>query len=713
MQTEFYSTFKNTRPVRTSEKTRKFAYDSLNAVYGRQTHTSQSLAADNIGGFADMSPLEKYDRAVKLIAEQAPLRFAPDELLCGSASLEAASWHSVPVTFDGKIIQASVSHLTCNFDRVIREGIDSFRDRIDKRMNETMTDDEKQILRSLINVYDSLKIWHGRYLAELQRLINESDSDEKRVYYTELYENLESVPFKKPNDFRQAIQSLWFTFAFIRLCGNWPGIGRIDVMLGDYLAADLKAGVITLDEARELVAHFWIKGCEWIKLDLNSRGTGDSQHYQNIVLAGCDENGIESANEVTRLVLEVVEEFPIPDFPIAVRLTDNSPEWLTRKMAEVIRHGSGVAAAYNEKLIIDSLVEFGYDLIEARRFANDGCWEVQVPGKTLFTYSPMDIYGMYQKDILGMNGGEVKSYADFDEMYGEFRKMMYAVMDNWHKNADNFGKNEFPSSVIAFFEDDCIENARGYYNGGTKYTMLSPHLGGVPDTANSMYAIKKLVFDEKKYTFTEFIGILKDGWQNHEELRRYVSKSYVYYGNDNDEVDNIAVDIMNDFMDSSRLVKSRNNVMRPPGISTFGRQIDWKDSRDNHAHGFSRGDILASNISPTPGTDKSGATAVIRSHCKIDYSKLTCGTALDIKLDPDSIKGEEGINVVEGLIKGFLKLGGFFMQIDVLDNAVLLEAQKYPEKYQNLAVRISGWSARFVTLNDDWQRMIIERSTQR
>jgi len=711
MPTEFYSALEGTRPSRTSEKTRKFAYDSLNAVYGRQTHNTPSLAADKIAGFAAMSPSDKYDCAIKLIASEAPIRFAPDELLCGSATLESAINHVIPVTFDGKIIQASVSHLTCNFDRVIRDGIDSFRDRIDMRMTKPMTNDEEIMLKSFINVYDSIKIWHGRYLAELTKLIGDSDAD-KRKYYAELYDNLESVPFQPPKNFRQAVQSVWFTFAFIRLCGNWPGIGRIDVILGEYLAADLKSGAVTIDEARELIAHFWIKGCEWIRLNLDHRGTGDSQHYQNIVLAGCDENGDEIANEVTRLVLEVVEEFPIPDFPIAVRLNENSPEWLTRLMAEVIRHGGGVVAAYNENLILDSLVEFGYDLTEARQFANDGCWEIQIPGRTLFSYSPMDIYALYQNNILGMNGDD-KSYGSFDDMYATFREMMYSTMENWHKNADNFGHGEFPSAVIGFFEDDCIENARGYYNGGTRYTALSPHLGGVPDTANSMYAIKKLVFDEKKLTFAEFIGILRDGWDNHEELRRYVTDSYTYYGNDNDEADGIVVDIMRDFVESSRLVKCRNNVLRPPGISTFGRQIDWKDSRANHAHGFRKGDILASNISPTPGTDKIGATAVIKSHCKVDYTKLTCGTALDIKLDPEAVKDEKGVVVIQSLLNSFLNLGGFFIQIDVTDNAVLLEAQKNPEKYQNLAVRISGWSARFVTLNDDWQRMIIERSTHK
>ncbi|MFA6948104.1 MAG: glycine radical domain-containing protein, partial [Eubacteriales bacterium] len=183
-----------------------------------------------------------------------------------------------------------------------------------------------------------------------------------------------------------------------------------------------------------------------------------------------------------------------------------------------------------------------------------------------------------------------------------------------------------------------------------------------------------------------------------------------YYGNNDAGADAMIVRVMDDYMDAVRTVKERCGVLRPAGISTFGRQIDWKDSRFAGAHGYKRGEILASNLSPTPGKDVSGATSVIASHCKIHLSKLACGTALDIKLDPSAVRGEDGENAVMGLLRAFVALGGHFMQIDVMDNAVLLEAQKHPENYQNLSVRISGWSARFVTLDDNWQRMIIERT---
>ena len=701
----FHSTFSGERPTRCTEETRRFAWDSLHAKYGRETLDTPSLSADSIEGFAEMAAYDKYDAMISLIAEKAPLRLCENELLCGSATLGDAVAHRIPVTYGDSAVMGSMSHHTCGFDRALSEGINSYRDRINKRLGEECTAEQERFLKSLLNVTDAMKVWHERYLKLLSEKIENAATDTDRRYYTELYENLAPVPFNPPKTYRQAMQAVWFLFAFSRLCGNWPGIGRLDLMIGSFLESELAGGTITVDFAREIMAHFFIKGCEWIRID--SRGTGDAQHYQNIVLSGCGEDGADITNTATRLALEIVEEFPISDYPIAVRMSEDSPAWLWEKIAQVMRHGGGVAAIYNERLIIDSLTNFGYDIAEAQRFANDGCWEVQVPGKTLFSYCPMDGLDILQRNVFGLfDEIPSKSYDSYGELLAAYDAAIAVFMENWHRNADSFGKGGGPCSVLALLEDDCIENAADYHNGGTRYRVFSPHLGGMPDAANELYAVKKLVFDEKKLTFSEFMRILKNNWEGFEELRRYVRRSYEYYGNDNDECDEILVHIMDTYMNETRKTKSRNGVLRPPGISTFGRQIDWKDARAAHAHGFLRGDILASNLSPTPTTDTSGATAVILSHCKINYKLLTGGCALDIKLDPTCAETD----AIVALMRGFIELGGNFLQIDVLDNSMLRDAQLHPENYQNLSVRISGWSARFVTLCDEWQRMIIERT---
>jgi len=718
MSYEFYSTFPKTRPIRTSEKTRKFAKESLEAKYGREALKTMAIEADGIEGFDELSAYDKYDISIRLVAENAPIRICDDELLCGSSTLGEAIDHSVPVTFGGKSIKHrygldSVSHVTSGFDRALREGLDSYRVRIHKRMERGTTPEELVFLKSLENALDCLTIWHSRYMDALRERMENAVTDEEKKHYSELIENLKNVPFAPPTSFREGLQSLWFMFAYTRLMGNWSGIGRIDVMLGDLLEKDLASGKITIDEARELVAHFWIKGCEWICLNGEQLGgSGDAQHYQNIVLSGCGADGKDVTCTLTYLVLDVVEEFPISDFPIAVRVNENTDQKLLEKIAMVQRHGGGVVAIYNETLIIKSLVDFGYSIEEARLFANDGCWEVQVPGKTYFTYHPSDMYTLYQREVLGNESEEIPDYKSYDELFEKFHETIAAFMVREHDSYHSYAKNGRPASVIALFEDDCIENAKDYFSGGCKYNVRAPHFGGVPDTANSLYAIKKIVFDEGRMSFREFMDVLRNNWEGHEELRQYALNKLTYYGNDNEEVDNIYADVVKCFIDESRKVEVRNNVLRPPGISTFGRQIEYSKNYTAHAFGKPIGAVLASNLSPTPGTDLAGATAVIKSHCKAPLNRLTCGTALDLKLDPGSVRGDEGIAAMVGLMRAFISLGGFFMQTDVLDNEVLLRAKEHPEDYQNLSVRISGWSARFVTLNNEWQNMIIERTTQ-
>ena len=682
------------RPVRLSEETRLFAWESLNGKYGRELNASDhlTLSRKDTQGLSDY---QIYDLLISKIAREAPVRVIPGEMLAGSATLKAASRQLIPVMYeDGEMIMPGLSHTTLGFDRVLREGIDRYEQRVRERLRQECTPKQREFLLSLLHVIDAMHVWHVRYMESI------SDPEER--------EALKNVPFQPARSFREGLQSLWFTFAFTRLMGCWPGIGKVDRMLEKLYQADKASGRINEDQARELLAHFFIKGCEWVTLDVC--GSGDGQHYQNIVLAGLDAEGRETAGDVTRLILEVVEELPIGDYPIAVRMRPDSPAWLTELVARVMRHGSGVCSLYNENLVIRSLEEYHYPHEEAVEFANDGCWEVQIPGKTRFRYKPMDAYILLQRDVLHLFDKEKMDYPCFDDLLKACFDAMDRDMENFHSLADAEFALDRPASVFALLEDDCIEKAKDYFGGGPVYNVYSPHYGGLPDMANALIAIRTAVYEQKILTLSEYVEILRRDWEGAEPFRRRQEALKGYFGNDSKEADELCGLLVKHFIDLARAVHIRNGILRPPGISTFGRQIDWKDCRGAHAQGKKSGEILSGNLNPAPGTDRETATAIIRSHCSADLSRLTCGTALDIKLDPSCARGEEGLAGIQALIRGFLALGGFFMQIDVIDNSVLLDAREHPEKYPTLAVRISGWSARFVTLDENWQRMIIERT---
>ena len=228
-----------------------------------------------------------------------------------------------------------------------------------------------------------------------------------------------------------------------------------------------------------------------------------------------------------------------------------------------------------------------------------------------------------------------------------------------------------------------------------------------------MYAIQKLVFEERRVSFDELMAILQNNWEGYEDLRQFVRNHYIYYGNDNCEADAFTARVLNDFADLVLLLNNRSPILFPPGVSTFGRQIEWAPYRSSTPFGFRKNDILSGNDSPTPGTDVTGATAVIKSYCKTDLRKQTNGAALDVKLDPSAVEGPNGIGALVGLMKGFLELGGLFMQLDVMDADTLRLAQEHPEDFKTLSVRVSGWNARFVTLDRQWQDMIIKRTAQK
>ncbi len=717
---EFYTVYRDPRPVRLSESTRQYAYESLELhAYGLEAMKTPAVTMDHIEGFEVLSLLEKERLILWEIAEKTPVPLRFGELLCGGARLGLAISHVIPATFGGQVIFPSISHLTVDFGCVLDEGLVGIRKRVEDSLAVHRGTDREAFLVNCMAALDAFETWHGRYVDTLENYIRAAAEDgvlPACSAFEKTLQNLRRVPMNPPTSFHEAVQALWMAFAFVRLMGNWPGIGRLDVLLGKYLEADLKNGVLTLEEAREILAHFFIKGCEWIRG--GDCGSGDAQHYQNIVLGGIDEDGRDVTNAVTYLVLDILEELPIGDFPTTVRVSKTTDEKLLRRVAEVMRHGGGVLAIYNEDLVLKAMTEYGYDLREARKFANDGCWEVQVPGKTNFIYCPFDSLGILQHTTLKKYDPTVV-FEDFDSLLKAYLADLRAVvlsitqgrLDGFRSLNPETGEGEWyptvPCTVVSLLEGGCIERGLSYAEGGPVYQVMSPHIGGLADTVNSLYAIKKMVFDDKRLTFAECMAVLRDNWEGCEPLRQIALNKYVYYGNDNPECDDIAAAVLDAFADYCAENNGKSPVKFPAGVSTFGRQLEWAPHRLAAPHGRKQGEVLAANASPTPGTDREGVTAMIRSYCRADLSRMVTGAALDCKLLPSSVTGEDGITALVSMMRGFVAEGGFFLQPDVADAQILRDAQENPENYQTLSVRVSGWNARFVTLCREWQDMVI------
>ena len=709
-------------PRRLSELTHKLCKRAMSGEFGKALTANYCAIVDD-PDYEKLDPFRQYNVCIKAIVEQAPIRLTDGELLSGSATLNKAREHEVPAALkswedQSKSIFRARSHLTPHYQKVLKGGVCGLEEEIAYSRQRNCNRPERLAYLDQMEVTIShLKYWHRRYLDALSEKIAQTEGETKSRW-EQIHKHLSRVPMEPARNFREAVQSLWFMFCFQRLTGNWAAVGRVDWMLGPYLKKDLAEGVITLDEAREYIAHFWIKGCEWVDTETcigHAEGSGDGQFFQNVVLSGQDAQGNDETNEVTYLVLDVLEELRIADYPTSVRICKSSPEKLIRRVAQIICLGGGLLAVYNDDTVIEALVRFGYSRQEACRYANDGCWEVQIPGKTNFSYWSWDVLADLQQAVLKLAepGPSALPYESFEDLYDAYIRQLKARYHEFSMEKIRFAF--CPNIAISLLVENCILNGTdfGYKRGGGAiYEVEAPHAGGLPDAANALQAIRWVVYEKKMMSLNEFMDIVKADWAGHEALRMRIRNELVYDGNGDPEGDAMMQRLYDAYVNDICNQKFFAGVLFPAGISTFGRQVtpEFLDHRTANPDGHKKGDFLSNNISPTPGTDFRGATATLRSYGALDMRKLPNGTALEIKLSYATVRGDDGLEGLVDLLYAFCELGCHFMQLDVVDADMLKQAQEDPENYGNLTVRVSGWSSRFRTLSQNWQRMVIERT---
>ncbi|MBE6356407.1 MAG: hypothetical protein E7058_04755 [Lentisphaerae bacterium] len=673
----------------------------------------------------DCPPASARGKLAILTAEKSAIHILPEERLAGNASNIQALLHRVP-GYPDEEPASSISHTTADFGDAVSKGLKGLAAEITARMANDPDPFHQDFFTGLLCTIEAMRIWTARYCVRLQEMISSAQYSSCRENLSAVLARLRTVPENPPETFAEAIQSFWSFFEFQRVCGNWSGLGRFDEILGPYLAADLDKGLITLDEARELIAHFWIKGSEWC-FGLRGKqhaapGSGDAQFYQNIILGGIGKDDQNIENDVTFLVLDVIEELHISDYPVTVRLNSRTSEKLLKRVAEVQLAGGGIVSVYNEPLIIRNLQQMGIPESDARSFTNDGCWEIIIPGQTNFNYTPKDYLIAFQEALFAE-----KTPESYGELYANFMECFRKSVSEVHQNIRNtplkdkknpgdcspFSPDRLRKSdvVISLLMPSCRLSGCSYNLYGTKYVFEAIHLAGLVDVANSLHAIRENVFKKQLLTLKELVHILKNDWQGFEALRLRFANSLSYYGNDDPDADGILRQLLADCSAIAGKDLKLANVFTPVGVSTFGREIEYAKNRMATAFGKHAHEFLAPNLSPTPGTDKSPLTALLNSYCRMDFSCTPNGCPLDVRLCAGIRKVSGAADVLAQLLRTFVEKGGLYLQIDVVDPDILRAAKKDPDRFPNLVVRISGWSARFASLDEKWQDMIINRTS--
>ncbi len=628
-------------------------------------------------------------------------------------------------------ITYGIGHFTMNYSRVLSEGLEGIIQTI-KNKRDNLSDDpenrEKRILYdAMIRCCGAAISFANRY-AEHARELAWQEKDQSRA--KELYEIAricEKVPRYPAETFHEAVQSLYFIhlIAQIESGGNSVSIGRIDQILYPFYKMDIDSGKITPEYAKMLLCMLFIKTNEiWNVLEeaFIPGGEGaEGKTTQNVTIGGVDQQGNDATNELSFLALDAFAEIRTVQPNFSVRISPLTPKAFILKAIDYAREGV-LLHFFNDETVIPSLVLAGHALTDARNYALVGCVEPNCQGKCFGSTFAVQFNGIkclelaltngidnifgYQSGIQSGEPSNFSSYADvwnaYDSQVRHFMHQMVRGMDQLDKTIAANVPSPFASCMI----DGCIESGKDLTSGGAMYNSTGVQLIGFANIVDSLYAIKKAVFEDEKISMNDLVGMLMDDWQDNEDRRVYFLRKLPKFGNDIDEVDAIACDIINHFCDIVTSQKNFRSGIFWPGIFSVGFHISFGAFTGATPDGRNSGSVLGNGLTPTTGNAASGPTAIMNSVVKLPLQKIFNGANLNMRFNGKKTSADQ----LYYLIKAYFDGGGMQVQFNMVDTATLRDAQKHPEKHRDLFVRVSGYSAEFVGLSEIAQEEIISRT---
>ena len=626
--------------------------------------------------------------------------------------------------------------VTAGYEWFIKNGIEGLREKILERKSQldaTVPGDyEKEVyLDALLIVCEGMDTLAARYAAEADRLAALEKKAERAAELREIAETCRRVPAHPARTFREAMQSFYFYQICIFMEQNAAAYnpGRMDQYLYPYYKADLEAGRLTPEEAQELFGCLWVKFSEpcLFQDEKSAEYSSGYPMFQNLCAGGVDKMGRDAVNDLSYMIIQATMDTKLYQPSLSVRYNmAKNPNSFLRKIVELMAMGTGFPAFHNDEVGIRMLMNKGIPLREALDWNPGGCVETNLAGK-LRAYSALaDInLGSVMEFVLlngkcrktgklaGAQTGDPLTFASFDDLLNavkqQLRYVIKVVVKASHIIDDICLERPVPALSLSF--EECVENAKDYAWGGAKYNTGNGIICiGVSDLINSVAAVKHLVYDTKSVTMKQLLDALAGDFQDAPEIHK-ACKEAPKYGNDDPRVDGLAAELFAYIADEIESYRSKFGVMTPgilpvSGNTPFGVEVGALPS------GRRAGKPLADGVSPNGGTDTNGPTAVLKSVANIPHDRFVQGTLLNMKLDPQMINSENGINQIMALLKSLCTLGVYHVQFNVVDQKKLIEAQAHPEDYRSLLVRVAGYTAFFVELGKEVQDDIIARTVQ-
>ena len=646
---------------------------------------------------------------------------------------------------EGKL-NSGDAHLAVDYESLLKKGLvdykrraEELKDGLDLCVSENIS--KYHFYKAAIIVCEAVRDFANRY-ADLAEEKAKKALEPRKSELLEIARVCRKVPFYPAESYHEAIQSVWFIQLILQIESNGHSLsyGRFDQYIYPYFKKDIDAGIIDEDKAVELLTNLWIKTLTINKVRSQSHtfSSAGSPMYQNVTIGGQTPDGKDAVNRLSFLVLKSVAQTRLPQPNLTVRYHHGMSKEFMDEAIEVMRLGTGMPAFNNDEIIIPSFIKLGVKKEDAYNYSAIGCVETAVPGKWGYRCTGMSYMNFPRILLIAMNDGIdqtsgkrfVKPCGHFEDMhsYEDLRKALDQVMRELTRysviteNAiDLAGEKEIPDILCSTLTQDCIGRGKTIKEGGAIYDFISGLQVGIANMADSLEAIKKLVFEEKKITNVELMEALKNNFEgeNGERIQKMLIEDAPKYGNDNDEVDKLVVDVYNVYIDemkkypNTRYNRGPIGGIRYAGTSSISANVGQGFGTMATPDGRKAREPLAEGCSPAHAMDKNGPTAVFKSVSKLPTGEITGGVLLNQKVTPQLLETKENRDKLEMLIRTFFnRLYGYHVQYNVVSKETLLDAQAHPENYKDLIVRVAGYSAFFNVLSKATQDDIIGRTEQ-
>ena len=538
------------------------------------------------------------------------------------------------------------------------------------------------------------------------------------------------VPAHAPRDMQEAIQMYWFVhLGTVTELNGWDCMnpGHIDQHLYPFYQKGLADGTMTREKAKELISCFWIKFNNQPappKVGITALESGTYNDFTNINIGGIDREGNNAVNELSYIILEIQEELHELQPGLSIHVSKVTPDEFVMAGAKVIRQGHGYPSVFNPDTYTKELVRQGKTQEDANEGGCSGCIEVGAFGKeayilTGYLNTPKILEITLNNGIdpmtgkkLGLETGDPRTFKTYEELYEAYHKQMIYFV-NLKLAVNNYIERMFslyaPATFLSLFIDDCITRGRDYYSGGARYNTTYIQCTGLGTITDCLSTLKKHVFEDKKFTMDELLKAVSENFEGNEKMRQFILNRTPFFGNDDEYADTIAVKVYDDLVDAieghpnTRGGKTQLNMLSTTCHNYFG-SVCGTSVNGRLAH-FA----ISDGTSPAHGADTNGPTAVIKSLGKLDQTK-SGGTLLNVRFVPSLLKRDEDLRKLVSLIRAYFSMGGHHIQFNIVDTQTLLDAQKQPEDYKDLLVRVAGYSDYFNDMTEQLQNEIIART---